>query len=74
MQFKAILTYVGGTLVPATTERKFSNIQRKSREKFDLGRLSCRGRKHSQTIFVIDILIKILATSSCRLNSFVKAW
>ena len=37
-----------------------------------LSRLSCHGRKHSQTIFTIEILIKILAASTCMIDFFCK--
>ena len=35
-----------------------------------LGRFSCHGRKSSQTIFTIEILIKILAASACTIDFF----
>ena len=38
-----------------------------------LSRLSCHGRKHSQTIFTIEILIKILAASTCMIDFFCKS-
>ena len=38
-----------------------------------LSRLSCHGRKHSQTIFTIEILIKILAASTCIIDFFCKS-
>ena len=33
----------------------------------------CHGRKHSQTIFTIEILIKILAASPCMIGFFCKS-
>ena len=38
-----------------------------------LSRLSCHGRKHSQTIFTIEIFIKILAASTCMIDFFCKS-
>ena len=38
-----------------------------------LSRLSCHGRKHSQTIFTIEIPIKILAASTWMIDFFCKS-
>ena len=37
---------------------------------FFLGRFSCHGRKHSQTMFTTEDPIKILAASTCKVDFF----
>ena len=46
---------------------------RKSPCQIGLGGLSCHGRKHSQTIFTIEILIKILTASFCMIEFFCRS-
>ena len=41
--------------------------------KGDQSRLSCHCRKHSQTFFTTEILIKILAASTCMIDFFCKS-
>ena len=55
-------------------EFKFSRLRRHlKREKSNLtGFPSCHGINHSQTIFTIGILIKILAASTCVIDFFCK--